>query len=126
MFLAAQGVPSLPLMGLVWLGGALASGGANALNHHFDRDIDQLMTRTKQRPVATQRISPNKALVFGVTLNVIAFAVLIIWVNWLAAGLTLLATLFYFFVYTRWLKRSTPQNIVIGGAAGAVPPITMF
>ena len=123
MFLAAQGVPSLSLLGLVWLGGALASGGANALNHRFDRDIDRIMTRTRQRPVASQRISPNKALLFGVLLNVLAFAILSIWVNYLAAGLTLVATLFYVFVYTMWLKRRTPQNIVIGGAAGSIPPM---
>ena len=73
MFLAAQGVPSLPLMGLVWLGGSLASGGANALNHYLDRDIDQLMTRTRSRPVVCQRISPTRAVVFGITLNIIAF-----------------------------------------------------
>ena len=123
MFLASQGVPSLTLLGLVWLGGSLASGGANALNHQLDRDIDQLMNRTRQRPVADQRISPRKALAFGVVLNVIAFAILVTWVNLLAALLTLAATLFYVFVYTRWLKRSTVQNIVIGGAAGAVPPL---
>ena len=123
MFLAAQGLPSLTLLGLVWLGGALASGGANALNHHFDRDIDLIMTRTRSRPVASQRISPNKALIFGILLNVIAFGVLAYWVNYLAAGLTLAATLFYVVVYTLWLKRSTPQNIVIGGAAGAIPPL---
>ena len=123
VFLASQGVPSLMLLGLVWLGGSLASGGANALNHQLDRDIDQLMSRTRQRPVAGQRISPRKALAFGVGLNVIAFAILVVWVNLLAALLTLSATLFYVFVYTRWLKRSTVQNIVIGGAAGAVPPL---
>ena len=123
MFLATKGVPSLTLLGLVWLGGSLASGGANALNHQLDRDIDQLMTRTRQRPVAGRRISPRRALIFGVTLNVVAFAILVVWVNLLAAALTLSATLFYVFVYTRWLKRSTVQNIVIGGAAGAVPPL---
>ena len=120
---AAAGLPSLWLMGLVWLGGAMASGGANALNHHYDRDIDGIMQRTRQRPVASNRISPVHALVFGITLNVVAFAVLALWVNLLAAGLTLAATLFYVLVYTRWLKRSTPHNIVIGGAAGAIPPM---
>ena len=123
MFLAAQGLPSLLLMGLVWLGGALAAGGANAINHYLDRDIDERMSRTRQRPVAGHRISPTKALIFGVVLNVIAFAVLVTWINLLAALLTLSATLFYVFVYTRWLKRTTPQNIVIGGAAGAIPPL---
>ena len=120
---AAGGLPSLGLMALVWIGGALASGGANALNHHYDRDIDGIMQRTRQRPVASNRITPVRALVFGITLNVIAFAILITWVNWLAAALTLSATLFYVLVYTLWLKRSTPHNIVIGGAAGAIPPM---
>ncbi|MYC31426.1 MAG: protoheme IX farnesyltransferase [Chloroflexi bacterium] len=128
MFLAQAhsgqgGAPSLLLMVLVWIGGALASGGANALNHHYDRDIDGVMQRTRRRPVASNRISPVKALAFGVTLNVIAFAVLALWVNLLAAGLTLAATLFYVLVYTRWLKRTTPHNIVIGGAAGSIPPM---
>lgn len=123
MFLAARGLPSPLLMGLVWLGGALAAGGANAINHYLDRDIDQRMSRTRQRPVAGHRISPNRALAFGIALNVIAFAILITWTNLLAALLTLSATLFYVFVYTGWLKRTTPQNIVIGGAAGAIPPL---
>ena len=128
MFLAqahtqAGGLPSLGLMALVWLGGALASGGANALNHHYDRDIDGIMQRTRQRPVASNRITPGRALAFGIVLNVLAFAILLAWVNWLAAVLTLAATLFYVLVYTRWLKRTTPHNIVIGGAAGAIPPM---
>ena len=123
MFLAAEGLPSLMTLGIVWIGGALASAGANALNHQIDRDIDVIMTRTSKRPVASQRISPAKALSFGVILNVMAFLVLVTWVNLLAALLTLSATLFYVFIYTLWLKRSTPQNIVIGGAAGAIPPL---
>ena len=128
MFLAqsqteAGGLPALGLMALVWLGGALGAGGANALNHHYDRDIDVVMQRTRQRPVANKRISPNRALAFGIALNIFAFAILALWVNWLAAGLTLSATLFYVLVYTRWLKRTTPHNIVIGGAAGAIPPM---
>lgn len=123
MFLAAQGVPSPLIMGLVWLGGALAAGGANAINHHMDRDIDEIMARTRHRPVAGRRISPIRALIFGILLNVIAFAIFVLWVNWLSALLTLAATLFYVFVYTRWLKRTTPQNIVIGGAAGSIPPL---
>ncbi len=123
MFLAAKGIPSLPLLGLVWAGGALASAGANAINHQLDRDIDLIMSRTRLRPVADQRITPAKALIFGITLNILAFVVLATWVNLLAAALTLSATLFYVFVYTLWLKRSTPQNIVIGGAAGAIPPL---
>ena len=123
MFLAAKGIPPLPLLGLVWVGGTLASAGASAINHLLDRDIDLIMSRTRQRPVADQRISPAKALVFGITLNILAFIVLATWVNLLAAALTLSATLFYVFVYTLWLKRSTPQNIVIGGAAGSIPPL---
>ena len=123
MFLAAKGIPSLPLLGLVWVGGALASAGANAINHQLDRDIDLIMSRTRHRPVADQRITPTKALIFGILLNILAFLVLAIWVNLLAATLTLSATLFYVFVYTLWLKRSTPQNIVIGGAAGSIPPL---
>ena len=94
MFLAAEGLPSLMMLGVVWIGGALASAGANALNHQIDRDIDVIMTRTSKRPVASQRISPGKALSFGVILNVIAFLVLVTWVNLLAALLTLSATLF--------------------------------
>ncbi len=123
MFLAAKGIPPLPLLGLVWVGGALASAGANTINHQLDRDIDLVMSRTRLRPVADQRISPAKALVFGITLNILAFLVLWLLVNPLAAALTLSATLFYVFVYTLWLKRSTPQNIVIGGAAGSIPPL---
>ena len=123
MFLAANGGPSLPIVLLVCAGGALGAGGANAINHYLDRDIDELMSRTKQRPVPGRRISPYRALGFGVLLNMAAFLVLAAWVNLLAAGLTLAATLFYVFVYTGWLKRSSPQNIVIGGAAGAIPPL---
>ena len=123
MFLAANGKPSLSIVLLVCAGGALGAGGANSLNHYLDRDIDGLMSRTSHRPVPGQRISPNKALGFGILLNLVAFMVLATWVNLLAAGLTLSATLFYVFVYTGWLKRTTPQNIVIGGAAGSIPPV---
>ncbi len=123
MFLAAKGIPDARLVVLVLTGGALAAGGAHALNHYFERDIDALMRRTRRRPVASGRVSPREALVFGVLLNVIAFILLGAWVNTLSAVLTLGATLFYLFVYTLALKRRTPQNIVIGGAAGAVPPM---
>ena len=123
MFLAEQGVPSLVTLVWVWIGGALASGGANAINQHLDRDIDREMRRTQSRPVAGERVSPRYALAFGIGLNVAAFALLALLVNPLAAILTLLASLFYVFVYTLWLKRTTPNNIVIGGAAGAVPPM---
>ena len=123
MFLAAQGVPALRVVILVCLGGALGAGGANALNHYLDRDIDQLMSRTWQRPVPSQRISRRHALGFGILLNLLAFLILAAWVNLLAASLTLAATLFYILVYTSWLKRTTHHNIVIGGAAGAIPPL---
>jgi protoheme IX farnesyltransferase len=123
MFMAAEGVPPLLMLAWVWIGGALASGGANAINQHLDRDIDREMSRTRSRPVAGERVAPKYALAFGVALNVAAFALLATLVNFLAAGLTLTASLFYVFVYTLWLKRSTPNNIVIGGAAGAIPPL---
>ena len=128
MFLAQQGVPPLDQLLWVWLGGALASGGANAINHHLDRDIDREMRRTRRRPVAGHRVAPRYALAFGIALNAAAFVLLATLIQplpagLLAAGLTLFASLFYVFVYTLWLKRSTPSNIVIGGAAGAIPPV---
>ena len=123
MFLASGGVPEASLVVLVLGGGALAAGGAHALNHYLESDIDGLMRRTRDRPVVSGRVSPRHALAFGVLLNVIAFAVLGALVNPLSAVLTLSATLFYVFVYTVALKRRTPQNIVIGGAAGAIPPM---
>ncbi len=123
MFLAAQGIPSLQTLALVSAGGALGAGGANAINHFLDQDIDALMSRTFRRPVASNRIAPISALAFGIALNIGAFFVLAYWVNLLSASLTLAATLFYLLVYTGWLKRNTPQNIVIGGAAGAIPPM---
>ena len=123
MFLAAEGIPSLKTLALVSIGGALGAGGANAINHFLDQDIDSIMSRTVRRPVASHRIPPISALVFGLGLNVGAFFVLTYWVNLLAACLTLSATLFYVLVYTGWLKRNTPQNIVIGGAAGSIPPM---
>ncbi len=123
MFLAAEGIPSLKILALVCVGGALGAGGANAINHFLDQDIDSLMSRTIKRPVASNRIPPIPALVFGIALNVGAFFVLTYWVNLISAVLTLAATLFYVLVYTGWLKRNTPQNIVIGGAAGAIPPM---
>ena len=123
MFLAAEGIPSLQTLAFVCLGGALGAGGANAINHFLDQDIDAMMSRTVKRPVASNRIAPMSALAFGIALNAGAFFVLTYWVNLLAASLTLAATLFYVLVYTGWLKRNTPQNIVIGGAAGAIPPM---
>ena len=123
MFLAAQGPPPVLTAILLMLGGASAAAGASTINHYLDRDVDGLMVRTSRRPIPGHRINPMAALVFGVSLNIVAFALLITTVNALSAFLTLGGTLFYVFVYTWWLKRTTPQNIVIGGAAGAVPPV---
>ena len=123
MFLAAEGWPPPVLAALVCAGGALGAGGANALNHYLDQDIDLVMSRTRERPLPGDRVPPVNALVYGILLNVAAFVILAVWVNLLAASLTLAATLFYVFVYTVWLKRRTPQNIVIGGAAGSFPPM---
>jgi heme o synthase len=121
MFVAAHAVPSLGLVILTVTGGALAAGGANVLNMVYDRDIDALMERTKNRPLVTGLISPRAATVFAGTLEVAAFALLWTTVNPLSAVLAVSATAFYMGVYTMWLKRSSPQNIVVGGAAGAVP-----
>ncbi len=117
------GDPSLGLILLTLLGGALSAGGAGAVNHWYDRDIDVQMARTATRPIPAGRISPRAALIFGITLAVLSFVQLSLTVNVLAASLALSGFLGYVFVYTLWLKRSTPQNIVIGGAAGAVPPL---
>jgi protoheme IX farnesyltransferase len=123
MVVGAGGLPSAGLV-LATLGGlALACGGASALNHVLDRDIDTQMRRTARRPVAAGRVAPERALEFGVALSALSFVLLTSFVNVLAALLALAGNLFYVLVYTRWLKRSTPQNIVIGGAAGAVPPL---
>ncbi len=123
MVLAAGGWPDPQVAALVFGCGYLAAGGANSLNHGAERDIDQSMRRTSQRPVASGRISARQAIVFGIVLNFIAFAVLATFLNLLAAALTLSGTLIYIYVYTLGLKRITPQNIVIGGAAGSVPPL---
>jgi heme o synthase len=120
------GDPSLGLVALTCLGGALSAGGAGAINHCLDRDLDRLMSRTADRPVASGRVSPRAALVYGIALGVGSFVLLATTVNLLAAALSLLGLLGYVFVYTLWLKRSTPQNIVIGGAAGAVPPLVAW
>jgi protoheme IX farnesyltransferase len=117
------GSPSLGLILLTLLGGALSAGGAGAVNHWYDRDIDVRMARTATRPIPAGRISPRAALTFGIVLAALSFAELSLTVNVLAAVLALSGFLGYVFVYTLWLKRSTPQNIVIGGAAGAVPPL---
>jgi protoheme IX farnesyltransferase len=120
------GDPSLDLVFLTCLGGALSAGGAGAINHYVDRDIDAIMTRTADRPVPSGRVQPRSALLFGIALGVASFALLSLTVNVLAACLALSGLLGYVFVYTLWLKRSTPQNIVIGGAAGAVPPLVAW
>jgi heme o synthase len=117
------GDPSLALVALTVIGGSLSAGGAAAVNHYYDRDIDAAMKRTSTRPVPSGRVSPGAALAFGLVLQALSFALLATTVNLLAALLALGGFLWYTLVYTVWLKRRTPQNIVIGGAAGAVPPL---
>jgi heme o synthase len=117
------GDPSAQLVALTCLGGYLSAGGAGAVNHWFDRDIDAQMARTARRPIPSGRVSPRAALLFGCTLAALSFIELSLSVNVLAAGLSFAGFLGYVLVYTVWLKRRTPQNIVIGGAAGAVPPL---
>jgi protoheme IX farnesyltransferase len=121
MVLAAGKWPSVSLMAITLLGGSLAAGGANAINMYIDRDIDALMVRTQGRPLVTGDVSPRNALVFAVLLEIAAFAVLWSGANLLSAVLALSATMFYVCIYSLWLKRTSKQNIVIGGAAGAVP-----
>lgn len=121
MVLAAGKWPSVNLMAITLLGGSLAAGGANAINMYIDRDIDALMVRTQGRPLVTGDVSPRNALIFAVLLEIAAFAVLWSGANLLAAVLALSATMFYVCIYSLWLKRTSKQNIVIGGAAGAVP-----
>jgi protoheme IX farnesyltransferase len=121
MILAQGGLPSLGLVLCVLVGGSLAAGGANTINSWIERDRDLLMDRTADRPLVTGVIKPTHGLAFGIGLNVVAFAILWPGANLLAACLTMSATFFYVFVYTIWLKPRTDQNIVIGGAAGAVP-----
>jgi protoheme IX farnesyltransferase len=123
MLIAREGAVDWVLIGWTLLGGALAAGGSGAINMYLDRDIDAIMSRTKQRPVPNNRVPPVRALVFGLVLNVVAFIVLWAAANLLAAVLAMIGTLYYVFIYTRWLKRTSPHNIVIGGAAGAIPPL---
>ncbi|MGH7522786.1 MAG: heme o synthase [Gemmatimonadales bacterium] len=123
MFITPAGMPSLSLIGWVALGGYLMAGGANAINMWFDRDIDDKMVRTRQRPIPAGRISPGAALFFGLTLGAVSFTIFWTLVNPLSAWLALGGLAFYVLVYTVWLKRLSPQNIVIGGAAGAFPPM---
>ena len=122
-FVGVGGVPSAGLLAALLGGLALACGGASALNHVLDRDIDRFMRRTDRRPVATGRVAPERAVEFGLALSAFSFVVLASFANVLAALLAVFGNLFYVLVYTRWLKRSTPQNIVIGGAAGAIPAV---
>ena len=129
MVLATREVPGIELGHWAWLtvwtlvGGTLAAGSANAINCYLDRDIDELMVRTRRRPLPAHQVDPERAVVFGLALGVVSFAVLAWFVNLLAAFLALLAIAFYVVVYTIVMKRTTPQNIVIGGAAGALPPV---
>jgi protoheme IX farnesyltransferase len=127
IFVGAGGVPAWSVFALTMLGLALACGGSAALNHYLDRDIDPLMgERTARRPVASGRVAPHIALEFGIALSAVSFVLLDALVNLPTALLALAGNLFYVLVYTRWLKRTTPQNIVIGGAAGAVPPLVGY
>jgi heme o synthase len=123
MVVAAKGLPGGWLVLATLVGGSLAAGGANAINMVVDRDIDALMQRTAGRPLVTGELTPRAALIFAIGLEVAAFVELAVFVNLLSAVLALSATLFYVFVYTLWLKRTSEQNIVIGGAAGAVPTL---
>jgi protoheme IX farnesyltransferase len=123
MVMAARGVPPLALVFWTLLGGALAAASAGALNCIFDADIDRVMRRTMDRPIPQGRISPMHATIYAVALGIAAFAILYLLVNPLAAWLSLAGNVFYVAIYTMWLKRATPLNIVIGGAAGAVPPL---
>ncbi|MFL2993406.1 MAG: heme o synthase [Acidimicrobiales bacterium] len=121
MVVAEEGLPSLWLIIATLFGGTLAAGGANAINMFIDRDIDKLMERTKRRPLVTGVLSPRSALIFAISIEILAFIWLWAFVNLLSAFLAVAACLFYVFVYSLWLKRSSTSNIVIGGAAGAVP-----
>jgi protoheme IX farnesyltransferase len=130
MVLAQQtvepGLPSIWLMAAVIIGGTMAAGGANAINQFIDRDIDDVMRRTRHRPLPRHAVAPRSALLFGIGLSIASFAWLVLTVNLLSALLAASAIGFYVFVYTLWLKRSTPQNIVIGGAAGCVPVLVAW
>jgi protoheme IX farnesyltransferase len=123
MILAEQGMPSIWLVVATLAGGAITAGGANAINQYVDRDIDEVMSRTRRRPIPARIIEPRFALAFGLVLGAVGFAWLLVVVNLPAAVLAGSALLFYVLVYTLWLKRSSPQNIVIGGAAGAAPAL---
>ncbi|XTZ15676.1 heme o synthase [Micromonospora echinospora] len=121
MMLAADGMPSLWLVAVVVVGGALAAGAASVINCYIDRDIDQVMRRTKRRPLPTHTVTPRNALIFGLVLAAVSVVLMAAFTNWLATGLTLAAIVYYDLVYTLWLKRTTPQNTFWGGACGAAP-----
>ncbi|MEX2237594.1 MAG: heme o synthase [Dehalococcoidia bacterium] len=123
MILAANGWPNTYLVVATLIGGTLAAGSANAINMFIDRDIDGIMRRTRSRPIPSGLVTPAQAMAFATVLAVVSFLLLAFVANLLSAVLAMVALLFYVFVYTLWLKRSTPQNIVIGGAAGAMPPL---
>jgi len=126
MLLAYEGPFSLQLLSLIFwtmVGGTLAAGGSGAINMFFDRDVDAIMSRTRKRPIPNDRVRAHHALLFGLVLNVLAFLVLYWAANLLAAVLAMIGTAYYVLIYTCWLKRTTTQNIVIGGAAGAIPPL---
>ena len=123
MLMAQRGLPSLMLIFFAMLGGALTAGGASAINSYADRDIDPLMGRTSRRPIPTGAISAEHALIFGLVLSVSGVLIFGFFVNWLSAALSSIGLFYYVVIYTLWLKRTTPQNIVIGGAAGAIPPL---
>ncbi len=123
MVVADHGLPAIGRSAVTLLGLALSAGGANAVNMWYDRDIDRVMTRTQRRPIPGGRLQPEVALWFGGLCAVASVALLSVWVNWPSALLALGGFVYYVFIYTMWLKRRTPQNIVIGGGAGAFPPL---
>ena len=123
IFLASDNFPSIQVLIAVIIGGTLASGGAGAINHSIDKEIDNTMKRTSERPVAGERISRFNALLFGIVLNLASFIILTYLTNMLAAMMAISGTLFYVLIYSIWLKKKTYHNIVIGGAAGCFPPL---
>jgi heme o synthase len=126
MILAARAVPSIWLISATLIGGAATAGGANSINQYIDRDIDQIMRRTRRRPIPSRRIEPNQALAFGVALIVFGSVWLGVTTKLLAAALAAAAAVFYVLIYSVWLKRRSPNNIVVGGAAGAAPPLVAW
>jgi protoheme IX farnesyltransferase len=120
------GNPSIGRIALTCVGGYLSAGGAGAVNHYWDRDIDARMKRTADRPIPAGRVSPRAALIYGITLAALSFALMSLTINLLSASLALAGFVGYVGVYTMWLKRRTAQNIVIGGAAGAMPPLVAW